>query len=69
MAQWVKVDEKAGLADVEAIRELYKATPADFHVPRENVANKLTCSMRREILPASLNPSYDSFVVKPNPAK
>lgn len=69
MASWVKVDLSAGLADLTAIRKLYAATPADFHVPRENIANELKLLNEDGILPASLNPAYDSFVVKPNPAK
>lgn len=69
MANWVKIDQQAGLADVKAIRELYKATPADFHVPHQNIANELKLLNEAGILPASQNPSYDSFVVQPSPTK
>lgn len=68
MASWVKVDQKAGLANLIAIRKLYEATPADFHVPRENIENELTLLNQAGILPRSQNPSYDSFVVTPKPA-
>jgi len=66
MADWVNVDQSAGLADLTGIRQLYKATPADFHVPRQNITNELQLLNEEGILPKSQNPSYDSFVVAPS---